>query len=124
MNNARLVVEAATLRQEVPVDLQERLRQREGELMRLIEVVKEVAMSEQWSSLKKLYLDGITTSLKKELLAEASKDSPDLLKLSKINGQVLWARRYSDLSKLETEFRTELARIKQTLHGTETPGTE
>lgn len=117
MNNSRLVIDSVPLR----LDRQEtnvpQLRAREGQLTRVIEAVRKVQSSKEWSSLKTELFDGLTERLVKDLMLEAKKEIPDTLKLNRLAGQLRWAERYSDLSKLEQEFMTELTLLKQTLHG-------
>lgn len=117
MNNSRLVIDSVPLR----LDRQEtnvpQLRAREGQLTRVIEAVRKVQSSKEWSSLKTELFDGLTERLVRDLMLEAKKEIPDTLKLNRLAGQLRWAERYSDLSKLEQEFMTELTLLKQTLHG-------
>jgi len=94
------------------------LRERETELIRLIEAIRDVNASESWSTLKEEVFDGVLVSLEKEIFSEARKDAPDLLKLSRLSGQLKWAERYSNLDKMESELRTELTNVRLKLHGT------
>lgn len=116
MNNSRLVIEP-TLSDKPKEDVQEKLREREQKLVHIIEAIQALAQSKDWGSLKTEVFDGLTRSLKSRLYDEAKKESPDTGKLNRITGQLIWAEKYSDLSKLESQYRVELTRIRQHLHG-------
>ena len=117
MNNAKLAIEYSGLEEAPAVDVTSRLHSRESELVQVIDCIRKIEATEEWSSLKKLVLDGVVETLEKNLQREASKENPDLLALARINGQLIWARRYSNLSKLGEYFRLELTGIRKQLHG-------
>jgi hypothetical protein len=118
MNNSFFALENATLSREPGVDIIPQLRERESELVNLIAALQGVSQTKEWSSLKEKYFDGLTADLKRRREVEASKDFPEPLKLAKLNGEIKWSERFSDLPKLEQTFRVELAAIKRRLHGT------
>lgn len=113
MNNSQLNIEELS----PEVDRKPALRERESELVKIIESLRKVEMSSEWSSLKKYVFDGHVVKLEKELLDEAKKDRPDNLALARLNGQLLWAKKYADLAKLADLFRLELTRIRLILYG-------
>ena len=114
MNNSFLNLDLA---EEKPVDTSPRLRERETEVVKIIESLNEISGTKEWSTLKKYIFDGLVERLEKELKAEARKDGPDSNKLGKLSGQLLWAERYATLDKLIVQFRTELTNIRLQLHG-------
>lgn len=119
MNNSKLAIES------IPITLNDmsqpspRLKEREGELVQIIEAVNGIAGSKEWSTLKIRVFDGKAEQLNRELLSEAKKEIPDTLKLNRLAGELKWAERYSDLSKLEATFRLELRQVRQQLYGKE-----
>lgn len=115
MNNSFLYFETPV--KEKTVDVTPKLREREAELVKIIEALTEINKGKEWSTLKKYIFDGLVERLEKELKAEARKDGPDSNKLGKLSGQLLWAERYADLNKLIAQFRTELTNIRLQLHG-------
>lgn len=117
MNNSRLVVDSVPLILDKVQDNKPQLRERESQLVRIIGSLQGVQKSKEWSSLKTELFDGLTERLSRELTGEAKKEIPDILKLTRLAGQLKWAERYSDLSKLEQEFRTELTHVKSLLYG-------
>lgn len=98
------------------------LVEREAKLVRVIEALQQIQRSKEWSSLKTELFDSLAENLKVRLLAEARSLSPDVAKLSHLAGQLEWAEKYSDLSKLEKMSRTELTNIKNMLHGQKPQG--
>jgi hypothetical protein len=114
MNNSKLTMdEFQSPLQEI--DKTSWLRDREATLVRQIETLRRVAKSEDWCSLKKELFDGVVEILEKQQKSEAEKEKPDPLKLTNINGQLAWARKYSDLNKLADAFIPELNTIKKQL---------
>lgn len=116
MNNSKLALDAAQLFQK-DEDIQPRLREREGTIIKIIEALQWIGKTQEWSSLKTEVFDSLTTNLKKDLYHEAKKDNPDPLKLNRIAGQLKWAEKYSDLSKLEEIYRIELQGVRKNLYG-------
>ena len=116
MNNSKLAIESISF-QEEKVDNTPIFREREGELITIIEALQGVQKSKEWSTLKIKVFDSLTETLSKELHVEAKKESPDTLKLNRLAGQMKWAEKFSDLKKLEDIFRLELAQIRKQLHG-------
>lgn len=117
MNNSKLVLDTIDLSIEQKPDHTALLREKETKNARVIEALQEVQKTKGWSSLKEDIFDPLTKRLKSELYTEAKKEHPDTLKLNRIAGQIEWAERYSDLSKLENVLRVELTNIKKLLHG-------
>jgi len=116
MNNSKFAIEGAALKNEM-VNRQPFLQEREGELIAILDAIRTVQGSKAWSTLKTEVFDGLVERLTKDLQTEAKKETPDGLKLNRLAGQLKWAERYSDLSKLELEFRLELTNIRTQLYG-------
>lgn len=117
MNNSKLAIENVSLSIEETVDRTPQLREREQNLIHILEAVRMVKESESWSTLKKEIFDGLVGTLNKEITEEAKKEDPDRLKLNRLAGQLKWAEKYSDLGKLENVFKLELTKIRQLLYG-------
>lgn len=119
MNNSKFAIENVSLSLEEKVEVSPKLRDREGEIVAIIEAIKGIEASKEWSTLKEKVFDGLVVTLKKQIHEEAVKENPDGLKQNRLAGQLKWAEKYSDLSKLESIFRTELTNIRKQLHGKE-----
>ena len=118
MNNSKFALEAAQFSQEAPVDRTPDLKEREGKTVRILESIREVRGSKAWSSLKSEVFDGLVSRLEREMKDEAKKDNPDPCKLNRIAGQLKWAEKFSDLSKLENVYKVELQGIRLQLGNT------
>ena len=113
MNNSYLAVESISLNVEEPVDRSNNLREREAELVKILSAIEGVQKSREWSTLKEKVFDGVEDGLRKRIEVEAKKATPDALVLNRLTGQLLWAEKYADLSKLAVVFRTELTNIRK-----------
>jgi hypothetical protein len=91
------------------------LRARQGEIMNILSAIDEVMKSKSWQTLNSLVFEGVTENLEKRLTNEAKKDTPNSLELARINGQLVWAKKFSNLSELAKVFKTELDGIKNQL---------
>lgn len=120
MNNSKLAIDSISLQEEEPnVNRLPELRKKEGELINIIDSLQKIQVMPEWSSLKTQIFDGLVTTLEKELRTEAKRDNPDSSKLNRLAGQLKWAEKYSDLSKLENVFRVELTNLRKILYGKE-----
>lgn len=115
MNNSKLALD--NVFEEPEVDRTPELRKREADLVKIIEALGVIAGSKEWSTLKNTVFDGVVETLEKQLTSEAKKDTPNTQVLAKINGQLVWAKKYVDLESLGTFFRIELTNIRQQLYG-------
>ena len=117
MNNSQLAVEYNSLSVETPVDVQPMLREREAKLLSIINAIQGINQTREWSTLKEEVFDSLSETLEKQIGIEARKETPDTLKLNRLAGQLKWAEKYSDLTKLEQVFRIELTNIRKQLYG-------
>lgn len=117
MNNSRLAIESVSLSEEKS-DRTPLLREREGQLITILDSLRKVQESNEWSSLKIHIFDDVVKSLSKDLRLEARADAPNPLKLRYLTGQLKWAEKYSDLKKLEDSYRLELTNVRKLLYGT------
>lgn len=91
------------------------LRKRETELAMTIEAITKVAENPDWLTLKKLVFDGVLESLERLLKQEASKPELNTSEIYRLNGQIIWAKKYADLTKLSNGLRIELANTRKQL---------
>lgn len=116
-NNSKFALDSISLNEEQPVDLKPQLQQREAHLIKVIEAIRGVSKSVEWSTLKTEIFDSLVNVLEDQIKNEAKKENPDSLKLNRLAGQLKWAEKYADLNKLENVFRVELSGLKIKLHG-------
>ena len=113
MNNSSITLDNI----EPVVDVLPRLREEESRVLKVIESLRKVRESNEWSTLKNELFDGLVNSLEKDLRAEARKDDPDPKRLNKLSGELKWAEKFSDLSKLENTYLLQLQRIRTQQNG-------
>lgn len=94
-------------------DLSPRFREREVQLRRIIDALRKIMGTKEWSTLKELLFDGIVARLTAARNYEAAKENPDTNRLNRLTGQLLWADSYSDLRKLEALYSEELINVKE-----------
>lgn len=95
----------------------ERLREHEVGKVKILEALNDLKSSKAWSSLKDLVFTDLTIKLEREIMVEARREAPDLLKISRLSGQLDWAERFADLQKFEDAVRLDITRTKQMLYG-------
>lgn len=88
----------------------------ESRLVSLLEALKHLQQSEDWKILQETLFGSLPNILERELKEEAMKISPDSGRLNRLAGQLEWAEKYADLSKLERRYRTELQAIRTRLN--------
>lgn len=106
MNNSLLQLEV-----EQEVDIKPQLRARERELLEIIEAIRRVAGSDYWQLLKVKVFDGVVHSLHNRLIAE--KNPTEMYRLQ---GQIVWAEKYSDLEKMTQAYENELKSLRNKLN--------
>ena len=107
MNNSKIVYENSEEDGKILF-----LQKQQGELTQVVEAINQVESGENWQKLKKLLLDEIVTNLEKQLALEAARDEINPPKIYKLQGELKWAKRYSDLKKLSEAKRQQIENIK------------
>ena len=105
---------------EEKADIKPLLQAEEARLLRIIEALQGIGQSKEWRSLKTEVFDNLVNVLEKDLKTEAEKTDCDPSKLNRVTGKLEWARKYSDLTKLENEYRVQLQNTRLKLHGKQT----
>ena len=119
MNNSKIALDEISLSLEEQVDNTEIYREKESELIRIIEAINGIKSSAEWSTLKKYIFDSLVESLEKRLRDQSEQLILDAPLIHRLQGQLIWARKYSDLDKLEDNYRIELSKIKKLTQPTE-----
>lgn len=92
------------------------LQKQRGELSQIVEAINGIETSEHWQKLKRLVLDGVVKTLEKQLMNETSKPDVNLPEIYRLQGQIAWARKYTDLKKLSEWFKHQLENIKNQIN--------
>ena len=89
------------------------LQDQQGELAKLIESINRVEANEDWRKLKELFLDGVVDKLERQLRDEAGKKEVSLPNIYRLQGQLEWAKKYTNLKKISDDKRLELTNLKK-----------
>ena len=89
------------------------LLEKQGELAQLVEAINRVEANDDWRKLKELLFNGVVKKLERQLKDEASRNEVNLPKIYRLQGQIEWAKKYSDLKKISNEKRSELDNLKK-----------
>jgi hypothetical protein len=122
MNNSKIAIDSQDILGVKDFNKAPILRQKEGELVAIIEAVNRIADNSDWLILRKHIFDDLVGSLERRLATEAGKSELNQPEIHRLQGQLIWARKYSDFNKLADVFRSELKNVKQMLNTN--PGTE
>lgn len=117
MNNSLLAQQNVDLELEQPVDLTIHLREKAVELERIVDAIEKVAVSREWEILKEKVFDGVVESLMKARNVEVEKKPLNGPMIHSLNGQLLWAKKYSNLDTLASIYKQELSGIRKQLDG-------
>lgn len=107
MNNSNLTIDLEEEKDPVPV-----LHQMESELVKIIEAMQSIAISDQWKVLKELIFDDLVASLEKRISSEAKKKPIDEPEIYSLNGQLAWAKKYADFNKLADAYKVQLMNLR------------
>ena len=119
MNNSLIAIESTMELQEV--DNTTRFREKESELIAIIEALDAIAESKEWKVLKEKIFDGLVDRLRRLRENEIETDGKKSLNgpsIHYLSGQLKWAKTYSDLSTLANIYKQELTNIKEKLNAT------
>jgi hypothetical protein len=92
------------------------LRERLTELTKIIGAINALADRDEWKVLKELVFDGQVERIEKSLLSETKLNELQPAEIYRLQGQLVWARRYSDLYKLAETYKAELINITKKLN--------
>lgn len=115
MNNSRITLENQPIALDSQVDRTPWLRNREGELVKIIEAIRMIEKSEEWETLKVHIFIGLVETLDRRLKQEAEKDELNMPEIHRLQGQLIWAKKYSDFHQLAEFFKVELIGIRNQL---------
>lgn len=115
MNNFKIALDNNT--EEKKTDQLPLLREKEVEIIKIVEALSKVANSDEWQNLKNLVFDGVVETLERKIAQEATKKPLNDAEIYSLNGQLVWAKKFSQLESLIEVYRTELTNIRNKLHG-------
>ena len=90
-----------------------KLRERQTELTKLIEALVILDKSKEWNVLREMVFDKSVASIERQLLVEAKESKIDTDKIFRLQGELAWARQYSDVNRFAESLKKELQAIKK-----------
>ena len=120
MNNSFIAVENISLELEQVSEPKlnlVKLREKETELIKLIEAINKIGASSEWQYLRDNLFKGVVESLKRQRDSEVEKKPLNGPVIHSLNGQLAWAKKYLDIATLADIYKLELANIRKQLHG-------
>jgi len=99
------------------------LRERKEELTKIVEAINHLAQTADWQLLKDRVFDGQVEKIKKNLQLESEKSELQPTKIYRLQGELEWAKRYSDLYKLAETYKVEINNITKKLNDYDSSGT-
>ena len=118
MNNSKIALENL---EETKDNRLSFLQNQQGEFTQLVEAINRIESNEDWQRLKKLLLDDVVNRLEKELKSEAEKIVLDPPKIYRLQGQLEWARKYTNLKKIADYKKVEIENIKNLINEQRNP---
>lgn len=115
MNNSKIAFDNQ-LEDEV-VDNSPHFREKEVELIAIIEAINALSQNKDWLLLQEKVFDGIVDSLKRQRDTEVEKKPLNGPVIHSINGQLLWAKKYSNIISLAQIYKLELMNVRKQLNG-------
>lgn len=117
MNNSFIAIENVSLELEPSLDNTVHFRQRESELIAIIETINKIAESKEWKVLNDKIFNGVVEGLKRERESEIEKQPLNGPKIHNLNGQIKWARKYTNFTTLADIYKQELINVRKQLNG-------
>lgn len=115
MNNSFIAMQNLEL-EEKPKSNLETFRNQEQELVAIIDACMKLANNPDWQTLKEKIFDGVVISIKKRREIEIEKQPINGPKVHHLNGQLEWAKKYSDILSLANIYKQELDNVRSKIN--------
>lgn len=96
-------------------DVKVKLRERQNELIRIIQSFGGLESSKEWGVIKDLIFDKALTAIERQILNESLAPKINTDKLYKLQGEWAWAKQYSDTNRFVDTLKKQLEEIKRQL---------
>ncbi len=121
MNNSLIAMESVSLaedKEQVDISV---LRAKETELIAVIEAIVHLSVNPDWITLKEKVFDGVVNSLvkKRDSQVDVIDKSLNGPAIHSLNGQIRWAKKYSNILDLAHIYKLELTNIRKQINGRE-----
>jgi hypothetical protein len=116
MNNSFIAIQNVSLEIETPADFKPNLRKRESELLSIIKAINTIIETDEWKLLQDKVWNGIVEVLKRQRDSEVEKQPINGPRVHSLNGQLVWAKKFSNLADLASIYKLELSSIRKELN--------
>lgn len=93
----------------------DKLRDRQTNLVKILEAIDLVLKTSGWQTLKELVFDKVVERIERQLLSESKQFPIDADKIYTLQGELVWAKRYADFKAYAEMLQKELQGIKDNL---------
>ena len=111
MNNSKLIIEDLNI-SEVTDEYMPKLREREDEIVSILELLTRVNSNHDWIELNDKLFDKVIVGIERRLKIESDKLPLDIPIIYQLQGELKNAKKYN-LSRLIEDYRKELQGIRQ-----------
>lgn len=94
---------------------QEKLSERQDELVKIIEAFVSLNKTKEWATLRELVFDRSQASIERQMFNEANAPEVNANRIYKLQGELAWVKKYSDLDRFIETLKIELENIKNQL---------
>lgn len=91
------------------------LREKQSELIRVIEGFEKLKTSKEWETLNELIFSKSLKAIERQLLNETLAPEISIEKLYKLQGEWVWAKQYTELDRFMETLKRQLEEIKKRL---------
>lgn len=91
------------------------LREKQTELIQIIESFEKLEKSKEWETVKELVFEKSLLSIERQIMNEALAKEINISKLYKLQGEWVWAKQYNDVNRFTESLKKQLADIKKRL---------
>lgn len=117
MNNSKIAFDMVSLETIEPKseEILPKLREKESELVKIIEAISGISETVEWEVLERAIFDKLVETLDRRMTMETNKQELNNPEIYRLQGQLIWARKYADFGGLADAYRAELTNIRQTI---------
>ena len=100
---------------ELTEEIKTQLREKQNELISIIEALTRLDTNPDWQTLKELVFDRALDSIERQIRNEALNQTIDTSKIYKLQGEWAWAKQNVDSNRFISTLKTQLEDIKSKL---------
>lgn len=115
MNNSKIAEVYAKRKDEESFDRSPLLRERQSKIAKIVRALEGVKENEDWKVLEEELFSDTVELIERLIQIESQKKDINSPEIYRLQGQLIWAKKYAKLEKLIEGFKVELKNIKKQL---------